>query len=236
MSTFKFKHFSVKQASSAMKVGTDAMVLGALVQKQNVSSILDIGSGTGVLGLMLAQKFDNAQVLGVEIDKEAAAECKDNFTGSPWSNRMESIHGNVKDISFEKAFDLIISNPPFFQNALPNTDDRATLARHVSDLTPDVLSDFSQQNLTELGEVWLIIPYLDRSIWVEAFKNNGLNLIKHIEISGVHETEPNRSVLVFSNQKTVNMDLSKLSIRDKDGNYSEAYIELTKDYHGVSLR
>jgi tRNA1Val (adenine37-N6)-methyltransferase len=236
MSTFKFKHFSVKQASSAMKVGTDAMVLGALVHKQNISSILEIGSGTGVIGLMLAQKFHNAQVLGVELDKEAAAECKDNFNNSPWSDRMEIIHGNVKELNFEKAFDLIISNPPFFQNALPNTDDRATLARHVSDLTPDVLSDFSQQYLTELGEVWLIIPYLDRTSWTEAFKRNGLNLTKRIEISGVQATEPNRSVLVFSNQKTVNIDLSKLSIRDKDGNYSEEYIELTKDYHGVSLR
>lgn len=236
MSNFKFKHFSVKQASSAMKVGTDAMVLGALVHKQNVGSILDIGSGTGVIGLMLAQKFHNAQVLGVELDKEAAAECKDNFNNSPWSDRMEIIHGNVKDLNFEKAFDLIISNPPFFQNALPNTDDRATLARHVSDLTPDVLSDFSQRYLTELGEVWLIIPYLDRSSWIEAFKKNGLNLTKHIEISGVQAIEPNRSVLVFSNQKSVNIDLSKLSIRDKDGNYSEEYIELTKDYHGVSLR
>lgn len=236
MSTFKFKHFSVKQASSAMKVGTDAMVLGALIHKQNISSILEIGSGTGVIGLMLAQKFHNAQVLGVELDKEAAAECKDNFNNSPWSDRMEIIHGNVKELNFEKAFDLIISNPPFFQNALPNTDDRATLARHVSDLTPDVLSDFSQQYLTELGEVWLIIPYLDRTSWTEAFKRNGLNLTKHIEISGVQATEPNRSVLVFSNQKTVNIDLSKLSIRDKDGNYSEEYIELTKDYHGVSLR
>ena len=99
MSTFQFKHFSVSQANATMKVGTDAMLLGSSVDDERPSSILDIGTGTGVIALMLAQRFAEAKVIGLEIDDEACQEAKINFEQSPWKDRLETIHGDILDLS-----------------------------------------------------------------------------------------------------------------------------------------
>ena len=135
MSTFQFKHFSIKQADSAMKVGTDAMLLGAMVGSSDPSEILDVGAGTGVIALMMAQRFDQARVDAVEIDNAAFEEAKGNITASVFKDRMSIFYCDFLEFNTTKKYDLIVSNPPYFMNSLKNSDRSKTLARHADDLS-----------------------------------------------------------------------------------------------------
>ena len=159
MSTFQFKHFSVSQANTTMKVGTDAMLLGSSVDDERPSSILDIGTGTGVIALMLAQRFAEAKVIGLEIDDDACQEAKANFEQSPWGNRLEAIHGDILNIQFDDKFDLIVSNPPYYENSLISENERTSRAKHAEFLPVNNLLRKVASILTENGSFWVVITY-----------------------------------------------------------------------------
>ena len=234
MSIFQFKHFSVLQADSAMKVGTDAMILGAFVETEGKKNALDVGTGTGVLGLMLAQKNSELAITGIEIDEASAQEANFNFQQSPWSERMNVEHIDFLDFESSLRFDLIVSNPPYFSTTNENEDPRKAQARHVSSLD---IAPFLKKVKTILrpdGCFWLIMPAIDFTKWYICAEKNGLRIARKIEIVGKKGNEPIRCILKM-NQSAVLPKRETFCIRKADNSYSEEYIELTKEFHGVVL-
>lgn len=234
MSTFQFKHFSVSQANATMKVGTDAMLLGSSVDEENPSSILDIGTGTGVIALMLAQRFDAAKVIGLEIDDEACQEAKINFEQSTWKDRLEAIHGDILNIHFDDKFDLIVSNPPYYENSLISENERTSRAKHAEFLPIDDLLHKVASILNENGSFWVIIPSENAESWTLQAELNQLHLQSSISILGKEGQKEKRRVLAFSKEKK-EITSSCLTIRSSEGKYTSEYIERTKDFHDRDL-
>jgi len=235
MSVFCFRHFEIRQESSAMKVGTDAMVLGALVQAEHPKAILDIGTGTGVLALMMAQKFPEATIVGVEIEPSSATEAKQNMENSPWPDRLTLLETDIKDLHTNQKFDLIISNPPFYTGGLLNPNAQRAQARHVFALPFDVLFSKVACLLLEDGDFWMIAPSSDvELVEMEATKVN-LFPRRRIEIHGKVGGAAVRTVLCFSFKPLKFIGCNKLTIREVDGKYTADYIALTADFHGVAI-
>lgn len=234
MSVFRFKHFVIQQSRSAMKVGTDAMILGALIDVEGHTNALDVGTGTGVLSLMIAQRNSVLNCTGIDLDEESIEEARINFSESIWSDRLSVISGDFLEANFEQEFDLIISNPPFYTSTLENDNARKAQARHVSSLPIDQFVSKVNQLLTQKGKFWIIVPFDDVEKWKsEAFKN-GLSVEQLIKISGKEHQPPNRIVISFSKLKSENT-IESLTIRNQTGEYSKAYRELTKEYHGKPI-
>ena len=235
MSVFRFRHFEVRQESSAMKVGTDAMVLGALVQSEHPEAILDIGTGTGVLALMMAQKFHEANIVAVELEPLSAAEAKQNMDNSPWPDRLTVVEVDFKDFNTNQKFDLIISNPPFYSGGLLNPNTQRAQARHVFALPFDLLFSRVASMLQEVGDFWMIAPSSDAElVQMEANKVN-LFLTRKIEIHGKVGGAAVRTVLCFSFKPPKFNNCNQLTIREVDGKYTADYIALTADFHGVAI-
>lgn len=234
MSEFKFKHFTVQQSASAMKVGTDAMILGAFIETEDKIGALDIGTGTGVLSLMLAQKNENLQVIAIDIDEVAVEEANLNFYNSPWSKRLIAIQNDFLLHTFEKHFDLIVSNPPYFSTTNENDDTRKAQARHVSSLEIGPFIKKTKFLLRPDGRFWLIIPYIDFTKWYIHAEINGLRIAKRIDVIGKEGNEPIRCILKFD-QSTVFTKNETFCIRKADNSYTDEYIALTKEFHGTEL-
>ncbi len=235
MSVFRFRHFEVRQESSAMKVGTDAMVLGALVNAVNSRTILDIGTGTGVLALMMAQKFPEAQIDAIDIDPSAAAEARINAENSFWNDRIQVFESDLKDFQSEKKYALIVSNPPYFTNGLLNPDRSRAQARHESALPFELLFARVSELLNDDGVFWMIAPAdAMNELCVEAERVN-LWPKNRIDILGKEGGSTVRKVLSFSPNRTENSEQDCLTIRNLDGQYTHEYRALTIDFHGVSV-
>lgn len=235
MSIFKFKHFSVSQSDTTMKVGTDAMLLGSLVSlADQPTTVLDIGTGTGVLALMMAQRSERALVMALEIDELACHEAEENFKASPWSNRLASIHEDVLEIEFDSKFDLIVSNPPYYENSLLSENDRTSRAKHAEFLPVDSLLRKVKELLASDGSFWVIIPFENTSTWIELAKIHDLFLSHSTSIIGKEGQGEKRSVLAFGRNQSETMS-TQLTVRDSNNNYSKEYIELTKEFHDRDL-
>ena len=155
---FRFKQFSIHQDRCAMKVGTDGVLLGAWAQ--GGQRILDIGTGTGLIALMMAQRYPEAEVTGIDIDQEAVQQAQENIVQSPFKDRVEAVHSSLQDYtSLASSFNSIVSNPPFFVDSLPAPDRQRTIARHTNTLTYRDLMQSAYQLLSDEGELSLIIPF-----------------------------------------------------------------------------
>lgn len=234
MSVFQFKHFSITQKESAMKVGTDAMLLGAFVNVENKQIALDIGTGTGVVALMVAQKNVALTIDAVEIDKQSADEAKLNFENSNWSNRLKVFNTDFLAFQTDKQYDLIVSNPPYFSTTNENQSERKSKARHVSSLAIKPLISKIATLLSSNGHFWLIIPYSDFDVWHAQISANKLNISKRINIIGKEGNEPIRSILNID-FSTTEIQNETFCVRNKDNSYSDYYVELTREFHGVML-
>ena len=229
MSIFKFKKFDVNQTNAPQKIGTDAMVVGALVKTNNPKTILDVGTGCGVIALMLAQNYPDAQITGLDIDEQAVLQAQTNFENAHFSNHFEALHQNFLEYTPEHQLDLIVSNPPYFNSKMPSADQQRSLARHEDSMSLRDLINHSAELLNENGELWIIVP----SERTEDLINEKLRLYlsKRIQIYG----KPNRhvrDVLVFSKHENELMtNLVELTIRNEEGHYTEEYKELTIDFH-----
>lgn len=235
MSIFKFKHFYISQARSALKVGTDAMILGALIQSKNTRRALDIGAGTGVLSLMLAQKDPNVEIKALEIDEQSFIDCRENFENSPWKERLEVQCADFLNYeqSESEMYDLIISNPPFYSKSLVNPNQRKAQTKHAEFLPVDELYSRVDRLLTEEGTFWLIAPFEHLDFHREIAGQNQLYGNDIWIIFGKPEN-PKRFVARFTRIED-NTKFHELLIRNTDGSYSKQYIELTAEFHGTSL-
>ncbi len=232
MSLFKFKHFSVDQTGCAMKIGTDSLVFGAWINPDFIPKrILDIGTGTGVLSLMMAQKFPEAEIVSLEIDAQAALTAKLNFQHNELGKNCTALHQDFLTYEDAKFFDLIISNPPYFENSTKSGQKNRDLARHTDDLPLSDLFHKSNTLLSENGCLGLILP---QETMVKCLtENNDLNLIKRLDVHG-KEGQHNRTCALFSKEQ-VDLEEAKLVIRNTDGSYTNEYKMLTVEFHGVQL-
>lgn len=225
---FRFKQFDVYQEQTAMKVGTDGVLLGAWTEVLNAQSILDIGSGTGLLSLMLAQK-STAKITALEIDSKAIEEAAYNVSISPWCNQIEFVEADFKDFQTKTGYDLIICNPPFFKGKKEDTS--RSQARQNTFLPYDLLISKTSDLLNENGAFSLIAPYMDQEEILELATSAQLNARKIINVKG-HATAPYKRTLfrfVKSKHKAKAM-VSEITIEVERNQFTEEYTELLKPY------
>lgn len=228
---FKFKHFSLFQDNCAMKIGTDAFVLGSLVDTKNCKNILDIGSGTGVLGFMLNQYFNNCEVTFIEINEKVIPTLQENVKNNPINSQV--ITADFLSHSFDSKYDLIISNPPYFSDSTKAANSERILARDNESLAPEPFFKKVSNLLSDTGLFWIILPNDNSEVYLEAATNNNLFLHKEVIIFGKPEVHK-RNVFAFGTQES-DIKFSELTIRNNDGKYTDQYKALTKDFHGVEL-
>ncbi len=233
MSIFRFKEFAIIQDSSAMKVGTDAMILGSLVDVDLNGKCLEIGTGTGVISLMLLQRSPKLFITAIDIDAVSSEEAIQNFSNSPWSSRVNGVQCDFLNYAFETKFDLIVSNPPYFENGLLNTSKRKAVTRHEDSLPLINLFEKSSKLLTDKGNFWLILPFETASKWKNRSKDFDFFCKVEVTIYGKSNL-PKRTVFCFSKEE-VECIQKELIIRNDDNTYTDQYKLLTFDFHGVKL-
>lgn len=233
MSVFQFKHFHIHQANTALKVGTDSMILGSLCNWENPSHLLDIGTGTGVLALMCAQRFAFQSVTGLEISEEAFVDAQINAANNPFPPAISVIRQAVQEYDPGTTFDAIISNPPFFENSSKNHDAQKSLARHTESLSfAELIAAISRLLSTE-GKAWMILPHESQEHIMQLGLDHQLFVSDLIHLSGKPE-RPTRIILAFTKQQAVVCE-SSLCIRNENGTYTEEYKELTREFHDREL-
>ena len=231
MSRFHFKHFSLNHDRSTMKVGTDAVLLGAWVDVKPDDWVLDIGTGCGILPLMLAQR-GIAKVHAVELDETSALEAAENFNVSQWRNQLFSFHADARKFTMQCAYDLIISNPPFFVNSFKCDADRRNQARHTdTSLTFSELVETVRRLLKSDGRFALVLPWRESQEFIPLAERNHLFIHRKEIIIPIEGKEPNRLNLEFRYGKPDTVEETDLVIRHKDGLFTEAYQERVKDYY-----
>jgi tRNA1Val (adenine37-N6)-methyltransferase len=211
-----------------MKVGTDAVLLATLPQFTNIHSVLDIGTGTGVLSLMLAQQFPNASITAIELDAAAANQAAENFAHSTWAANMQVIQADFEAFSSANTYDLIISNPPFFTASLTSEDPAKNRARHAPANLLDKWIEKSSQLLNENGKIAIILPESAIEIKQLALQHQ-LFIDQIIHIHSFENTAVIRQIFVLHKRNTITQN-SHFQIYKAQNSYSEAYIEHLKPY------
>jgi tRNA1Val (adenine37-N6)-methyltransferase len=234
MSIFNFKQFSVNQDKSAMKIGTDAVLLGAWCPiDNNPFSVLDIGAGTGILSLMLAQRSSAEQIDAIEIDENAYEECVENFEASPWSDRLFCFHAGLDEFieEPEDEYDIIISNPPFYSEDFKTTNSQRDLARFQDAMPFEELVEAADLLLSENGIFAVIIPFKEEERFINLCAEAELFPIKATRIRGSHNTPIVRSLLAFKRYELSVLTADELVIEINRHEYTDDYINLTKDFY-----
>ena len=232
MKPFKFKYFEIQQSEDVFRVGTDGVLLGILADVENASEVLEIGTGTGLISLMLAQRNSHASFLGIDINAAAAWLTKTNFEHSPFHSRLKNIHQDLKTFETEKKFDLIVSNPPYFEES---GSDKDKIARQTIELNFQQLISASAKLLSDHGVLSVIIPAEAGRIFVETASENHLFLNRKVNIKGIENSKTRRLVLEFSFVKEV-IEESDFIIEKSPRQYSDQYLELTKEFHVFNSR
>jgi len=232
---FKFKQFNIDQTSCAMKINTDGVLLGALADANQPKTILDIGTGTGVIALMLAQRFVEAKIDAVEIDRHAAETAGSNFSNSPFAERL-----NIYPLGFEeffeqhpaKKYDLIVSNPPFYINSLKSPQRGKEIAKHADEGFFETLVKYASVHLNKNGILYLILPFETAELVVGLAIERNLFVKKSINVLTFGDSKPHRRILVFSMEKTEAYEKNFI-IYESDKVYSKGYINALKNFFTI---
>lgn len=230
---FKFKQFSVKQAQSAMKIGTDSVLLGAWTPLNHPQSILDIGAGTGLLALMLAQRCDALTIDAVEIDEQAYIECSENFEESPWGDRLFCYHASFEEFftEMDESYDLIISNPPFYPTDYKTPEKARNTARFSDALPPKQLLEGVSRLLAVEGYFSVILPYSESEAFITLAATFGLFPQKITHTRGNGKSELKRSMMLFARKPLPSYPIHIFTIEKERGVYTDEYKELTKEFY-----
>jgi tRNA1Val (adenine37-N6)-methyltransferase len=226
---FHFKHFVIHHDRCAMKVGTDGLLIGAWVSINGYKSIVDIGAGSGLISLMLAQRSANATILGVEIDEPAFRQAAENIANSIFRERIQLVHDSILNVDIAQGSHLIVSNPPFFSTGVKSSNVQRSNARHDDQLSLSNLVQKAANSLNENGMFALIWPY-DRS--EELFKETeevGLHLRRQTIVFTARHKHPSRVLVEFC--KTAHTpDVDELIVQE-NGEYTDSYRRLLKDFY-----
>lgn len=228
-SWFRFKKFMVNQEDCAMKVGTDGVLLGAWADVRPGCSVLDIGTGTGLVALMAAQR-GAGRVTAIEIDAAAAAQATRNAAGSEWADRIEVVTADVADYKSDTPFDRILSNPPYFRDSLRSPDTGRNTARHNDTLSYETLVKCSAALLAPGGQLCVVLPYDAVDEFMRHAQLAGFCLARRTDVVTAPGREPKRSLLAFGTEYVQSVT-DVLSMCDDAGNESARYVELVKDFY-----
>ncbi|KEQ18633.1 tRNA1(Val) (adenine(37)-N6)-methyltransferase [Endozoicomonas numazuensis] len=229
-SYFQFKQFRVEQGQTAMKITTDACILGARAEVENSYSILDIGAGTGLLSLMAAQR-STASIDAIELDDEAAIQARENFAACPWNSRLTLHHCPVQSYIPEKRYDCILSNPPFFENAYKASCDKRSLARHTDSLSFLELARNIDRLISEDGKAWILLPVESSLLFLEEVqKATHLKLERTIAVRSSSTHKDHRHILVLNQSNSANIR-EQITIYSEHPAYAPATTELLKPYY-----
>ncbi len=231
MNNFRFKQFTINQDCCGMKVGTDGVLLGAWAETYN--RILDIGTGTGLIALMMAQRNNDALITGIEIDAEAAAQATENCKASPWADRINIVHGRIQDYYPTTQFDLIVSNPPYFINSMKSPDSQRAIARNADSLPIKELMKAAARLISQNGRLAVIVP-------VETYKEiqryaaiYGFFTIRQTNVR-TNKEKPVKRILIEYSLKRPELTLYNevcLFSETTPSEYSTWYKKLTKDFY-----
>ena len=230
---FQFKQFSVAQDRCAMKVGTDAVLLGAWSALDHMpNTILDIGSGTGILALIMAQRSTAELIDALEIDADAYEQCVHNFETSDWGDRLFCYHASLDEFvdEIEDNYDLIISNPPFYTDHFKSRNEARNKARFEDALPFEELLTSVSKLLSVTGQLNVIIPFSEEINFISLAKNVDLYPIRILRVRGLEESPVKRSLISFTFQEN-KIEVSELTIEITRHHYTQEYINLTKDFY-----
>jgi tRNA1Val (adenine37-N6)-methyltransferase len=231
--TFTFKQFQVNQDRCAMKIGTDGVLLGGWTPLiNNPYNVLDIGAGTGILSLMLAQRSNAEQIDAIEIDEDAYEQCVENFETSPWGDKLFCFHAGLDEFvdEPEDEYDLIISNPPFYTDDFKSDNASRDLARFEDALPFEELIEAAALLLSDNGIFSVIIPFKEEERFVSMCKELDLFPLKITRVKGTPTSEIKRSLLAFCRIEQTPL-IDELIIEISRHNYTPEYIELTKEFY-----
>jgi len=234
LTKFSFKNFDVNQDRCAMKIGTDGVLLGAWSPIfNNPYSVLDIGAGTGILAIMIAQRSFAEQIDAIEIDEDAFEQCVENFENTNWSNRLYCYHAALDEFVDEmkdEKYDLIISNPPFYSENYKTDNTQRDLARFTDAMPFNELIEAVSVLLSDDGMFSTIIPFKEEASFIDVAESFGLYPFKITRVKGTPTSDIKRSLLAFSKLYKVN-ETDELVIEISRHNYTKDYIELTKEFY-----
>ncbi|MES2418131.1 MAG: methyltransferase [Bacteroidota bacterium] len=226
---FNFKQFKVDQSGCAMKINTDGVLLAALVESDKPDHILDVGTGTGIIALMLAQRFSDACITAVEIDSAAAATAGRNFKDSTFNSRLSITNMAIEQYHSAKQFDLIVANPPYFVNDLKSTEKWKGIARHAGDqFFKDLIAKVNDL-LVDNGSFWFILPVKQAEFLIKEAALHGFIVAKHILLHSDLSKPAFRWIICLNRLKT-ETDIVHFYIYEREKVYTEAYRTLLKDF------
>lgn len=226
---FRFKQFAVLIDRTAMKVGTDGVLLGAWCPVAGARHVLDVGTGCGVIALMIAQRNHEAVITGIDIDHDAVQEATLNFERSPWSDRLTAVEGNFNDMR-TSGFDVIVSNPPFFTNGVLPAGDARIAARHTQSLTYRQLIEGAARLLSSHGALALISPTDAKGEIIEAATFATLPVRQVTHVIPVDGALPKRTLWLLT-PRDIAYHEDTVTIANRDGTFTQEYIELTGDFY-----
>ena len=228
---FKFKQFNVQQSNAAMKIGTDGILLGAWANVALAKRALDIGTGTGVIALMQTQKNSTVNVDAIEVDSTACIDAEQNFTKSPWKNRLHLFHSALENFNPAYKYDTIISNPPFFENSILSKSKKRTLARHSASLHYSQVLSFAKNQLTPEGNICLILPFSEEEKCIKIATDLGFFMNRICNVFPKKNKKQHRTLIEFSSLPNNLVNETLVIEKEERHNYTEEYRSLTKDFY-----
>jgi tRNA1Val (adenine37-N6)-methyltransferase len=228
---FSFKQFTINQEKAAFKVGTDGVLLGAASDVVGVKKILEIGTGTGLIALMLAQRSE-AEIVALEPDYESYKQACENINLSKWNSRIKVVNSDLQNyIPEAEKFNLIVTNPPYFSDSLKNPDPRKSSTRHNDSLTSVELLMGANRLIQENGKLQLILPYVEGNIFITEAVNYGFYCNSILKIRPLPDSEIRRLILTFSRKKTLPTEKFLTIEKGKRHEFTEEYINLTREFY-----
>jgi tRNA1Val (adenine37-N6)-methyltransferase len=230
---FKFKQFSIQDGKSAMKIGTDGILLGCWVDISKANNILDVGTGTGVIAIMCAQKNHSSQIIAIEKSKLASEDAQANVSNSPWYDRIKVENGDFKQYLNINKLDHIISNPPFFESSLKAKDMSRNQARHADSLHYTDIFKFARTNLNKGGKISMILPLENAQEAIRVCEDYNLYASRICEVKPVPQKQPHRWLIELSNEKPKEIENTFLTIENgiTRHEYTDQYIQLGKEFY-----
>jgi tRNA1Val (adenine37-N6)-methyltransferase len=232
---FQFKQFTVNQDRCAMKVTTDGCLFGAWVaaqlKNQRIESLLDIGTGTGLLSLMIAQQCD-AEIDAVEIDKDSFDQSAENITSSPWVGRINAIHADARQFICPSVYDVIVSNPPFYENELRSANSKKNMAHHDESLLLQELLAIIHQNLCPSGTFYLLLPYKRKEEIEELFEESALCISDITLVKQSVQHSPFRMLVKGTHaSNNIVVTTGEIAIRNEANEYTDSFTQLLQAYY-----